>query len=100
MRDIRYVVVHAPGPRWKAGVPLFEQEGLQAHIEHYRALLAQGKLEMGGPFLDEHAGGMMIAAAGLARSDIEAMAQADPAVVSGLLRVAVREWLVGMKSQS
>jgi uncharacterized protein YciI len=96
MRDIRFVVLHAPGPRWKPGLPLFEQEGVQKHIAHFRQWLTQGKLAFGGPFLDEHGGGMMIPAEGLAEAEITAFANADPAVRSGLLRVAVRQWLVGM----
>lgn len=97
MKDIRFVVLHAPGPRWKVGAPIFEQEGIQAHIDHYRQWLDQGRLESGGPFLDLHAGGMMIPAPGLAEAEITAFANADPAVATGLLRVAVRPWLVGMK---
>ena len=97
MRDVRYVIVHAPGPKWKVGLPLFEQDGVQEHIAHFRKLLEAGKLQLGGPFLDEHAGGMMIPAEGLSESEIVEFANADPSVVSGLLRVAVRQWLVGMK---
>ncbi|MBT9500926.1 MAG: hypothetical protein IV092_06760 [Burkholderiaceae bacterium] len=98
MPDIRYVVVHRPGPRWQADVPLFEQEGLQAHVEHYRQLLAQGKLALGGPFLDAAAGGMMIPAAGLDEAEILEFAKADPAVVSGLLTFELRQWMVGMQA--
>jgi len=97
MRDIRHVVVHAPGPRWKHGLPIFEQEGIQDHVAHFRQWLTQGKLAIGGPFLDEHGGGMMIPTEGLSEAEITAFANADPAVRSGLLRVAVRQWLVGMK---
>lgn len=97
MRDTRFVIVHAPGPKWKPGAPVFEQDGVHEHISHYRTLLAEGKLHMGGPFLDEHGGGMMIPTEGLGRAEIEAFANSDPAVASGLLQVAVREWLVGMK---
>jgi len=97
MQDIRYVVIHKPGPRWKAGQAFFEQDGVREHVEHFRKLLAAGKLEMGGPFLDESAGGMMIPAAGLSEAEITEFARADPAVASGLLSVQVREWLVGMK---
>lgn len=97
MRDIRYVVVHAPGPRWQHGLPIFEQDGIQDHIAHFRQWLEQGRLAIGGPFLDEHAGGMMIPSEGLSEAEITAFANADPAVKSGLLRVAVRQWLVGMK---
>nr|WP_316641952.1 YciI family protein [uncultured Roseateles sp.] len=98
MPDIRYVVMHHPGPRWQAGVPLFEQQGLQAHVEHYRQLLAQGKLALGGPFLDAAAGGMMVPTAGLDEAEIRAFAEADPAVVSGLLTFELRQWMVGMRA--
>ena len=48
MKPTQFVVVHSPGPSWKAGVPPFEQEGLQLHVAHYSQLLTQGKLVMGG----------------------------------------------------
>lgn len=98
MPDIRYVVMHQPGPRWQAGVPLFEQQGLQAHVDHYRQLLAQGRLALGGPFLDAAAGGMMVPTAGLGEAEIRAFAEADPAVVSGLLTFELRQWMVGMQA--
>lgn len=96
-RDVRFVIVHTPGPTWVPGKSFFEQPGLQAHVDHYRQLLTQGKLVLGGPFLDGAAGGMMVPAAGLAQKEIEEFAQADPAVRSGLLRAEVRPWLIGMK---
>ena len=52
MQDIRFVVIHRPGPQWDAGKPIFEQAGLAEHIAHYRQWLQQGKLMAGGPFLD------------------------------------------------
>ena len=97
MQDIRYVIVHSPGSKWKPGVPIFEQQGVHDHIAHFRKLLADGKLHMGGPFLDECTGGMMIPAEGLGEPEIVEFANADPAVAAGLLKVAVRQWLVGMK---
>ena len=97
MRDIRFVVMHACGPQWQAGVPMFEQRGIAQHIEHFRTLLESGKLEMGGPFLDAAAGGMMIPTEGLSELEITAFANADPAVVAGLLRVEIRQWMIGMK---
>ena len=90
MKDIRYVVIHTPGPAWKAGVPLFEQ----------------GKLVLGGPCLDavDAAGGaavgMMIPESGLSQAEISEFANADPSVASGLLRADVRAWLVGMKMEA
>lgn len=96
MPDIRYVVFHAPGPRWQADVGVFEQPGLQAHIDHYRALLAAGRLALGGPHVDARAGGMMVAAAGVGEAELAAFAAADPAVIDGLLTAEVRPWLIGM----
>lgn len=96
-RDIRFVVIHFPGPSWIEGKSIFEQPGLQAHIDHYRKLLEAGKLMAGGPFLDEAAGGMMIPQPGLTEEEITTFAQEDPAVSSGLLTYQVRRWLVGMK---
>ncbi len=96
-RDLRYVVLHKPGPRWVAGKSPFEQPGLQAHIDHYRQLLQQGKLVLGGPFMDGAAGGMMLPEAGLSEAEITEFAQADPAVKSGLLLVEVRPWMIGMR---
>lgn len=100
MKDIRYLVIHAPGPAWKPGVPIFEQGGVQAHIEHYRQWLGEGKLALGGPFLDAHGGGLMIPAPGLPEDQITAFANADPSVKAGLLQVAVRPWLIGMNGRA
>ena len=97
MRDIRFVVVHKPGPAWKPGIPVFEQPGLQQHVEHYRTALESGKLALGGPFLDAGGGGMMIAAPGSSEAEITALAAADPTVHSGLLTFEVRQWLIGMQ---
>lgn len=99
MRDLRHVVFHRPGPTWRHGTPIFEQDGIGAHIEHYRAWLDTGMLEMGGPFVDAAAGGMMISTAGLAEDAIRAHATADPAVASGLLVVEIRPWVVGMNAR-
>jgi len=96
-RDVRYAVFHRPGPNWQPGKSLFEQPGLQDHIAHYRQLLQAGKLALGGPHLDEQAGGMMIPSAGVSEDEIRAFAMADPAVKSGLLRVEIRPWLIGMR---
>lgn len=97
VKDIRHVIFHTPGPKWVPGRSLFEQDGVQAHVEHYRQLHAQGRLALGGPHLDATSGGMMIPEAGVPEAEIVAFAQADPAVRSGLLIATVRPWLIGMK---
>ncbi|MGM9513977.1 YciI family protein [Roseateles sp. DB2] len=97
-QDVRFVVFHTPGPAWQADRSVFEQPGIRAHIAHYRQWLEAGKLQLGGPHLDARGGGMMIPAAGIPEDEIRRFAEADPAVQSGLLRVVVRPWLIGMGS--
>jgi uncharacterized protein YciI len=98
MNETRYVVIHAPGPAWQPDRPMFEQPGLQGHIDHYRPWLAEGKLALGGPFLDDGGGGMMIPQPHLGEDEVRAFALADPAVACGLLNVQVRAWMVGKKA--
>lgn len=98
MKDVRYVVLHKPGPAWMAGKGMFEQPGVPAHVEHYRKWLNEGKLALGGPHLDSVGGGMMIPAAGIAEDEVRAFANADPAVQDGTLIAEVRPWLIGMSS--
>jgi len=95
--DVRYVVIHRPGPAWRKGVDPREQPGIGAHVAHYRKLQAEGRLELGGPFLDAQGGGMMVPAAGQSETEVRAFAAADPAVAAGLLEFEVRPWYVAMK---
>ena len=98
MKDIRFVVVHRPGPAWETGKSMFEQACIAEHVEHYRQWLDAGKLALGGPHLDSTGGGMMIPAAGVSEEDVERFASEDPAVKSGTLLAEVRPWLIGMAS--
>ena len=98
-RDVRYVIIHSPGPKWQPGISPFEQPGIREHIEHYRRLQTAGKLLLGGPFMDAAAGGMMLPEAGLSEAELTTFAQEDPAVKSGLLQVTVRPWLIGMRKK-
>jgi uncharacterized protein YciI len=97
-KDIRFVVFHRPGPRWSPDKGMFEQEGVREHVEHYRELLAQGKLSLGGSHPDGVGGGMMIPAAGVPEEEVRSFAETDPAVRSGLLLAEVRPWLIGMSA--
>lgn len=96
-KDVRFVVLHRPGPAWQAGKRMFEQPGVRAHVEHYRQWLEQGKLQLGGPYLDATGGGMMIPVAGVSEPEARAFANADPAVKDGTLVAEVRPWLIGMR---
>lgn len=95
--SIRYVVFHTPGPKWQHGVDFREQEGVREHVQHYLKFHEQGKLELGGPFLLQDAGGMMVATREVSQEELEAFAAADPAVQSGLLVHQIRPWLTAME---
>ena len=95
----QFVIVHEPGRLWQPGRPPFEQPGLQQHVDHYRQLFAEGKIALGGPFLDARGGGMMIAMPGVGAEELNAFAARDPSVVSGLLTFTVRPWLIGMRGE-
>lgn len=96
-RPVRYVVFHKPGPKWQYGVDFREQEGVGGHVQHYLKLHEQGKLELGGPFLLQDAGGMMVAPQDVSQEELEIFAAADPAVQSDLLTYEVRPWLTAME---
>src|SRR6185295_20178834 len=94
---IRYIVIHQPGPQWQHGVDFREQEGVGEHVQHYLKLHEQGKLELGGPFLLQDAGGMMVATKDVSQEELEAFAASDPAIKAGLLRYEIRPWLTVME---
>jgi hypothetical protein len=97
MKPSHFVVVHMPGPRWKAGVALFRAGRPRPARRPLPDLLAADKLLIGGPFLDERSGGFMIAAPGVDEDELRAFAADDPAVRSGLLTFELRPWLAGMQ---
>lgn len=98
-RLIHYVVFHRPGPKWQYGVDFREQDGVSEHVQHYLMLHQQGKLELGGPFLLQDAGGMMITTKDVSREEIETFAAADSAIASGLLTYEVRPWMTAMQNE-
>lgn len=66
-RPIRYVVFHQPGTTWKPGGDFREQEGVRQHGQHDLKFHKQHKWELGDPFLQEDAGGMMVATRDVSR---------------------------------
>ena len=97
---VRYVIRHTPGPNWRFGIDFREQQGIEAHVNHYRAVHTAGRLELGGPFIAANLGGMMIPIEGLSEQAVRIMAESDPAVQAGLLRAEVRAWYVAMSRGS
>jgi uncharacterized protein YciI len=59
----------------------------------------QGKRELGGPFLLQDAGGMMVATKDVPQEELETFAAADPAVQAGLLIYEIRPWFTAMEHQ-
>lgn len=99
LRPFRYVVFHRPGHQWQYGVDFREQEGVSEHVQHYLKLHEQGKLELGGPFLLQDVGGMMVTTKDVSQEEIESFAASDPAVQSGLLVYEIHPWLTAMEHQ-
>lgn len=95
--EVHFVVMHSPGPNWQPGIDPRDQVGMEHHVAHYAGLLADGRLEMGGPFLGQDQGGMMVAAAGTNLEELDEFARDDPAVLAGLLRYEIRSWYVPMR---
>jgi uncharacterized protein len=86
-----FVLFYSPGPRWKPGVGFRDQPGIGGHGAYLDTLQARGLVVMGGPFLD-NSGGMLILSTATA-DEARGLGEADPAVKAGLMRVTVRPWL-------
>jgi uncharacterized protein YciI len=97
--DVRFVVFHTQGPKFDQRTKLPPNESIPGHLQHYKKLLDQHKLSMGGPFPKKR-GGMMICSPGVKREDIEKFASEDPAVKSGVLKAEVAEWHIALKQPS
>jgi uncharacterized protein YciI len=87
-----FVLFHAPGPEWQEGVPAKDQAGIADHVEYFSGFFAPGTLFMGGPFLDNSGGMAIFKSASI--EEVRAIALADPAVQTGLLKADVKSWLV------
>jgi uncharacterized protein len=92
--QIYYVLFHTPGTSWVEGTDFRQQPGVKEHVNYMASFLGTGKLVIGGPFLD-NSGGMMVLRAS-SQEEAEFLAAADPAVQGGLLKVAVKPWFVPM----
>jgi len=86
-----FLLLYRPGPAWIPGKPIAEQP-LREHRRYLRGLALQGVLAMAGPFADDAGGAVALEAADLAAAN--ALALADPAVVSGVFLCEVHPWAV------
>lgn len=95
-RPVYHVIFHTPGIKWVDSLSFQEQPGVMEHINYMATFLESKKLVEGGPFLD-NSGGMMVFNG--TKEEAEKIANADPAVKAGLLKVSVRPWLVAMSTK-
>jgi uncharacterized protein YciI len=86
-----FILSYSRGPNWDQGQPRHKQP-LQPHLAYLRGLHEKYVLVMAGPFAEEGKGGMAIVQTASAE-EARAIAQADPGVLAGTLRVEVAEWL-------
>ena len=93
-RPTYFVLTHGPGPLWDHAKGFRDQSGIPQHVGYWSGYADKGQIVLGGPFLD-NSGGMMILDVGAA-DEAHAAAEADPAVKSGLLTVTVKPWLAAL----
>jgi len=95
--DLRFVVLYARDPGYRAGAATVEMALTEAHIQYALKLQAEGRALAAGPFQsgapgDGPIGMMLLRVRDLATA--QALATADPAVVAGRLTATVREWSI------
>jgi uncharacterized protein YciI len=84
-----FLFLFRPGPAWRAGVPMREQD-LRAHAAYHAQLLREGRSFAGGGYIGMD-GGLAIVRA-VDRAEAEAMLAADPAILNGVFAAEIREW--------
>jgi len=84
-----YLVVYRPGPGWLAGKPLSEQP-LGEHGKYVGSLHAKGLLKLGGPFLDDSGGALVLEVEN--EAEAKAVVARDPAVVARVFVGELHPW--------
>ncbi len=87
-----FVILLSVGPNWDPHRPRDEQAGITAHRQYLNALLRNGTVSFGGPFVDD-LGGLAVLRAG-SLDEARRIAGDDPAVRTGVLRAEVHRWRV------
>jgi uncharacterized protein len=89
-RNDLFAVLYRPGPAWRAGRPMQEQD-LKAHVAYMQQLADQGVMLAAGP-LTSLDGGLIVLTAASLDAATEIM-RADPAVAGGVFQGEVSAWL-------
>jgi len=91
MQTNYYVFLHVPGPNWLTGKPITEQP-LASHFRYMAQLESEGKLILGGGFLDgSGAMGVLVANS---QAEAERIVANDPAVSEQVVMATVHPWYV------
>ena len=85
-----FLFLYRPGPTWRAGVAMSQQEGMRAHGAFFRTLVEQGRVFAGGGFVDIDGGMAIVRAANM--DEARALLATDPAVIAGTFVADVRHW--------
>ena len=93
-----HVVVHRSGPDWKAGAPLEEQSGWQAHADFMDGLVDEGFIVLGGPLADEHR--VILAIEAASEDEVHATLARDSWSGSHLVTESVEPWLVRLDGRA
>ena len=80
---VYFVLLHSPGERWTPNVSFREQPGIMEHVQFMSSIMQNKQLVMGGPFLDNSGGIMIIRSESLEAA--RELANTDPTVKNGLL---------------
>ncbi len=84
-----FLFLYRPGPAWRAGVPMREQD-LRAHGAYHARLVREGRSVAGGGYVGEDGGMAIVRAASL--EEARAMLAADPAILNGVFVAEIRRW--------
>ena len=84
-----FLFLYRPGPAWRAGRPMREQD-LRAHGAYHAQLLREGRSFAGGGYVGEDGGLAIVRAANL--DEARAMLAADPAILNGVFVAELRQW--------
>jgi len=84
-----FLFLFRPGPAWRSGVPMREQD-LRDHAAYHARLVREGRSVAGGGYIGEEGGMAIVRAASL--DEARAMLAADPAIRNGVFVAELRQW--------
>jgi uncharacterized protein YciI len=84
-----FLFLFSPGPAWRPGRPMREQD-LRAHAAYHARLLAEGRSFAGGGYVGQDGGLAIVRAVDMAEA--RAILAADPAIQNGVFVAELRQW--------